>query len=183
MFLAVQRRPRCLCICLWFRDPSPDDGAGKDLIKRLKDDQPVFEVLEQVEHAWFDAERVQPEGEDTRFTFALGIEIFDRAIVFGFLLVERGEAGPGVEEVGDEREVEAGVSGDEGGRGQIFATADGSGVLEDLFCTLTDVSCLERSTGAFVWLELVEKYGVVFAIGYVAAKVVYPEAVVIVRDE
>jgi len=33
------------------------------------------------------------------------------------LFVERGETGPGVEEVGDKREVETGVPGDEGGGG------------------------------------------------------------------
>lgn len=117
LFLAVQRRPRCLHIPLGFRDASPDDRAGEDLVKCLENDQSVFEVLEKVKHAWFDAERVQPEGKDARFTFALGVEIFDRPIVFGFLFVEGCETGPCVEEVGDEREVEAGVSGDEGGGG------------------------------------------------------------------
>jgi hypothetical protein len=38
----------------------------------------------------------------------------------------------GVEEVRDEREIELGVSGDEGGRGEVLAATDGVGVLEDL---------------------------------------------------
>lgn len=170
---AVQRRPRCLGVSFRFRDASPDDRAGEDLVKRLEDDQAVFDVLKQVEHAWFDAERVQPERKDARFTFAFGVKIFDRAIIFSFLFIERGETGPGVEEVGDKREVEAGVSGDEGGGGQVFATPNGGGVLEDLFGTLTEVSRLERCTRAFVGFELIEEDGVVFTIGYVAAKVVY----------
>ena len=78
------------------------------------DDQAAFEVLEQVEHAWFHAERVKQECQDAGLAFALGVEIFECAIVFGFLFVERGETGPGVEEVGDEGEVETGGSGDEG---------------------------------------------------------------------
>ena len=52
--------------------------------------------------------------EDVDFTFVFGVKIFDCTIVFGFLFVEpRGETGPGVEEVGDEGEVEMWVSGDE----------------------------------------------------------------------
>jgi hypothetical protein len=96
----------------------------------------------------------------------------DGAIVFGFLFIERGEAGPGVEEVGDKGEVEVGVAGDEGGGGEVFATADGGGVWEDLFGACADVSSLERGAGAFVGLELIEEDGVVFTVGDVAAKVV-----------
>ena len=172
-FLApVQRRSRRPCVALGFRDASPDDRAREDLVKGLEDDQPVFDVLKEVEYAWFDAERVEPEGKDTGFAFAFCVEIFDGAIVFGFLFVERGEAGPGVEEVGDKGEIEAGVSGDEGGGGEVFATADGGGVLEDLFGACTEVFGLERGAGAFVGFELIEEDGVVFTVGDVAAKVV-----------
>ena len=139
----------------------------------MEDDQTVLEVLEQVEHARLDAERVEPEREHARFALTLGVEILDRAIVFGFLLVERGEAGPGVEQVGDEREVEARVSSDEGGRGEVFATANVGGVLEDLFGALAEVFRLKRGTRAVVGFELVEEDGVVLAVGHVAAKVVY----------
>ena len=115
LFPAVQRLPRRPSGApLGFGDASPDDRAGEDLVERLEDYQAIFEVLEQVEHAWLDAERVEPEHKDAGFAFAFGVEIFDCAILFGFLFVERGETGPGVEEVGDKGEVETGVSGNEG---------------------------------------------------------------------
>ena len=48
------------------------------------------------------------------------------------LFIERSKTGPGVEEVGDESEIETRVAGNEGGRGKVLATADSGGVLEDL---------------------------------------------------
>jgi hypothetical protein len=130
----------------------------------LEDDQAVLDVLKEVEHPRFDAERVEPEGKDMSFAFAFCIEIFDGTIVFGFLFIEQGEAGPSVEEVGDKGEVEATIAGDEGGGGEVFATPDGGGVLEDLFGACAEVSSLERGAGAFVGLELIEEDGVVFTI-------------------
>lgn len=174
---AVQRRSgRARGVPSRFGDAPPDDRPGQDLVKRLENDQPVLDVLKQVEHPRLDAERVEPEREHARFTLALGVEILDCAIVFGFLLVEGGQARPCVEQVGDECEVEARVAGDEGGWGEVFAATDGGGILEDLFGTLAEVARLEGGAGAFVGFELVEKDGVVFAVGYVAAKVVYSGA-------
>ena len=42
----------------------------------------------------------------------------------------------------------------------MLATADLSGVLEDLFSALGETSGLKRSAGAFIGFELVEKDGV-----------------------
>jgi hypothetical protein len=78
----------CHGVPLGLGDASPNDRDGENLVGRLKDDQAVFEVLEQVEHDWIDAERVKPERKDAGFAFAFGVEIFDCAIVFGFLFVE-----------------------------------------------------------------------------------------------
>ena len=54
------------------RHQTSRDQAGEDLVERLEDDQVVLEVPGQVEHAWFDTERGEPEGEDVDFVFALG---------------------------------------------------------------------------------------------------------------
>lgn len=62
--------------------------SREDLVGRLKDDQAIFEVLEQAERAWFDAERVKPECKDAGCVFAFGVEIFDSAIAFSFLFME-----------------------------------------------------------------------------------------------
>lgn len=81
-----------------------------------------------------------------------------------------------VEEVGDEGEVEFGVAGDEGGRGQEFAAGwvEPVGVLEDLFGALQKVRGLKWVARADIWCELVEQDRVVFAVFNVAGEVLYP---------
>ena len=80
-------------------------------------------------HARVNIERIEPERKHPRLAFTLGVKLFDHRL---FILFERFEAGPRVEQVGDEREVELGVAGDEGRRGQVFAATDRVGVLQDL---------------------------------------------------
>ncbi|PAK71775.1 hypothetical protein B8W95_13060, partial [Staphylococcus pasteuri] len=86
-------------------------------------------VLEQVVHARINIERVEPERKHPRLAFALGIKLFNHRL---FVLFERFESGPRVEQVGDEGEVELGIAGDEGRRGQVLAATDRVGVLQDL---------------------------------------------------
>ena len=91
------------------------------------------------------------------------------------MLVARGEIGTDVEEVGDKGEVETGVPDNEGRGVRYLRQSIGGCVLEDLFGALAEISGLKGSTGAFIGFELVEE-DVVFAIAYVATKVVYSEA-------
>ncbi len=78
-----------------------------------------------------------------------------------------------IEEVRDESEVELGVAGDEGGRGEEFAAGgvEAVGVLQDLLGALVEVRCLEGRAGAGVGGELVEEDGVVFAVFDVGGEV------------
>lgn len=112
-----------------------------------------LEVLEQVVHTRIDIQRVEPEREHARLALALGIKVLnDRSLV----LLERFEARPGVEEVGDKGEVELGVACDERGRREVLAAADRVGVLQDLrgrgvSATSVDGDDWERTFSARVW--------------------------------
>jgi len=115
-----------------FRDSAPNDGSGIDLVESLKEYETILrdchswsarsfdekqeaarthlEIFEQIVNARIDIERVEPKSEDTRFSFAFSIEVFDNR---SFVLLERFQTWVGVEQVCDESEVEFGVSGDE----------------------------------------------------------------------
>ena len=87
-------------------------------MEHLENDQAVLEVPGQVEHAWFDAERGEPESEDVGFVFAFGVDVLDYTIVFWLLV----RTGPGVEEVDDKGKVS--------GEGEVLATVDGGRILQ-----------------------------------------------------
>lgn len=91
--------------------------------------QTHLEIFEQIVDTRIDIERVEPKGEDTSFSFSFRIKVFDD---WSFVLFERFETGVGVEQIGDESEVEFCVSSDEGSRSEVFAASDGVSVLEDL---------------------------------------------------
>lgn len=139
---------------------APVDGAGDDFIVGLEKDGAVREVVEERVDSRLDVEGIEPKGEDAGFAFAFGVKVFD----LGFLLVGDGvEAWVGVEEVGDKGEVEFGVAGNEGGRGEKLATGELVGVLKDFFGALVEIAGLERGAGAEVRGELGEEDGVVVA--------------------
>ena len=94
-----------------------------------KEKKTYLEIFEQIVNSRIDIERIEPESEDTSFTLSLCVEIFnDRS----FVLFERFESGPSVEQVGDESEIEFRGSSDEGCRSEVLAAPDGVGVLKDL---------------------------------------------------
>lgn len=68
-----------------------------------------------------DVERIEPEGEDSCFSFSFGVERLDFWRRFGG--GEGFETGMSVEEIRDEGEVEFGVSFHEGSGSEIFSTA------------------------------------------------------------
>ena len=90
----------------------------------MEDSQPILQVLEQVVHGRFDTERVQPERKRTRLTLALGIEIFDNAVILLLFFVEWCETRPGVEQISGEREVKSWITRDECRRCEILAATD-----------------------------------------------------------
>jgi hypothetical protein len=118
--------------CLGLRHPSLDDGPGKDLIERLKDDKAVFEILKQVMHAGLYAKRVEPQGEHARLALAFRVEVLNSSVIFGFLLVERLEPWMRVEKVCDEGKVQPRIPGKQRGGGQVLPATDVSCVLKDL---------------------------------------------------
>ncbi|KAL8962759.1 MAG: hypothetical protein Q9193_000878, partial [Seirophora villosa] len=139
---------------------APVDAASYNFVVRLQEDGAVSEVVEERVDCGLDVERVEPECEDARFAFSLGVEIFD----LGFFLLGDGvEAWVGVEEVGYKGEVEFGVAGHEGGRREEFAAREFIGVLKDLFGALVEVAGLEGRAGALVRGQLVQEDGVVVA--------------------
>ena len=83
----------------------------------------------------------------------------------------------GVKQIGYEGKVELGVSGNEGGSREEFATIEFVGVGEDLFSALEEIASLERGARAEVWRELVKKDGIVFTVFYVVGKVLNAEIV------
>lgn len=119
---------------------TPVDSAGDDFIVGLQEDGAVAEVVEEGVDGWLDVERVEPEGEDAGFAFAFSVEVFD--LLF-FFFGDGIETGVGVEEVGDEGEVEFGVTGYEGGGREEFAAFEFVGVLENLFSALKEIAGLE----------------------------------------
>ena len=113
-------------------DAAPHNAPGQDLVVRLQNDEPVLEVLEQVEHAGLDAERVEPERENAGLAFALRIEVLDDTVVLRLLLVEGLETRVRVEEVGDEGKVKTWVTRYERCWREVFPATDVRGVLKDL---------------------------------------------------
>lgn len=117
-----------------------------------------------------DVEGVEPESEDTGFTLALSIKVLNLRLLF---LGDRLKAGVGVEEVGDEGEIELGVAGNERFGSEELAALEFVGVVKDLLGALEEVAGLEGSAGADVGGELVEEDGIVFGVGDVLAEVVH----------
>lgn len=140
---------------------SPVDAAGHDFVVGLEENITVAEVVEERVDGRFDVEGVEPEGEDTGFALAFGVEVFDFEL---FFLGDGIEAWVGVEEVGDESEVEFRVAGDQGGRGKEFAAVEPFCVLENLLGSLQEVAGLERSSATGIGRQLAEEDRVVLAI-------------------
>jgi hypothetical protein len=132
---------RQLLAVLGLVDAALDDATGDDLLKALQQDGAVLEVLEEVVHSGLDVERVEPKGEDARLTLALGVKVLDLGRRLG--LLEGREAGPEVEEVGDEREVELRVTRNERVGRQEAAAAELVGVLQNLFGALVRVGSVQ----------------------------------------
>jgi len=119
-------------------DLGPINGSWVNLVHDLQDDQTVTQVSEQVVHEGIDAERVHPQGKGTRLAGSLGSkEPFLELGLFGF--GEGLEAGVGVEQVGDEGQVELGVAGNNVAGLEELAAAELVSVLEHpLFTDLRD---------------------------------------------
>ena len=146
----------------------PVHAAGDNFIESLKQDTSVFEVFEEGLHGGIYVEGVEPECEDTGFALAFCVKVF----YFGFFgFVEGREAGVVVEEVCHEGEIQFGISGDEGGGSEVFSAVEFVGVLEDLFGSLEEVSCLEWGAGTFGGVELVEEDSIIFTVLDVLTKV------------
>lgn len=88
-----------------------------------------FQIFEQVVNTRINIERIEPKREDTSFSFAFCIKVFDDG---SFVLFERFESRPGVEEIRNESEVEFRVSSDERSRSEVFAATDSVGILKNL---------------------------------------------------
>jgi hypothetical protein len=98
-----------------------------------------LEVLEQVVNARLNVETVEPKRKDASLALSLGIKVLNHRLL-SFL--QRLKTWVGVEEVGDKREVELGVSSDHGRRREVFAATDAFCILKHLLRALEDVASL-----------------------------------------
>lgn len=118
--------PREFLTLFGLGNPTPDDGAGDDLVKALQEDGSILrqhssddqvgrtvghaakhtylEILEQVVYSWVDIQAVQPQCEDTCFPLSLRIKVFNLRWCLG--LVQRVKTRMGVEEMGDKGQVQ-----------------------------------------------------------------------------
>lgn len=134
-------------------------------------DRPAYlEILEQVVHTRLDVEGVQPQSEDASLALAFSVKLFNDGLL---RLFEGLETGPGVEEVGDEGQVELGVAGDHRAWGQVLAASDAVGILEHGLGALQQVGLLQGRARTFLGFELVEQDGVVLAVSDVFGEVVH----------
>ena len=93
---------------------APVDAARDDFVVGLQEDGAVAEVVKEGVHGWLDVEGVEPEGEDSGFPLAFGVEVF----YFEFFFFGDGvEAGVSVEEVGNEGKIQLWIAGDKRGWG------------------------------------------------------------------
>ena len=97
---------------------APVYAAGEYFVVGLEEDVAVAEIVEEGVYGGLNVQGVEPEGENTGFTLAFCIEVFDlEFLLFG----DRVEAGVSVEKISNEGEVEFGVSGYKGSWGKELA--------------------------------------------------------------
>lgn len=144
-------------------DLLPVDRAGRDLVEDAEEDETVLEVVEEVGDEGLNAEGVDPEGKGAGLTGTLrGKEpLLERREL---LLGEGLKTGVLVEEVGNEGEVELGVTLDDIAGSDELAALKLGGVLEDGLSALGGVVDGEGSTRALVGGKLVEEDGVVLRV-------------------
>ena len=105
---------------------APVYAAGEYFVVGLKENIAVAEIVEEGVNSGLDVQRVEPKGENTSFTLAFCIEVFDlEFLLFG----NRVEAGVSVEKIGNEGEVEFGVSGYKGRWGKELAAVQVVSIL------------------------------------------------------
>ena len=142
---------------------APVHAAGDDFVVGLEKDGAIFQIIEEGNDSRLNIKGIEPEREDTGFTLAFRIEVFD----FGLFFFGDGvEAWVVVEEVRHESKVELGVAGYQGRWCQEFAAGrvEAVGVLEDLFGALEEVLGLQWAARAYIGCELVEEDCVVLAV-------------------
>lgn len=127
----------------------------------MEKDCAVAEIVEERNNGRLDVQTVEPKGEDTSLSLALGVKVVNVSLLF---LGNGVETWVSVEEVGNKGKVELGVSGNKRCGGEELATFEFVGIVEDLLGSLKEILGLKRTTRADVRLELVEEDGVVFAI-------------------
>jgi hypothetical protein len=132
--------------------------------------QTHLQILKQIVHARLDVEAIEPERKHARLALALGVKVFN---LWHVDLFERREPGVVVEQVGDERQVELGVTSDERVGREEFPAPEFRRVLEYLLGALVQVLCLERGERA-IRRQLVQQHSVIFAVLDVVGKVGHP---------
>ena len=131
---------------------APIYAAGNHFVVGLEEDASIAEIVEKGVNGWLDVQRVKPKGENTSFTLAFRIEIFDLKFLF---FGNRVEARVSVEKISNEGEVEFGISSYKRRRRKKFAAVESVSILEDLFGTLEKISGLEGAAAAEIWSQLV----------------------------
>ena len=131
---------------------APIYAAGDHFVVGLEEDASIAEIVEKGVNGRLDVQRVEPKGENTSFTLAFRIEIFDLKFLF---FGNRVEARVSVEKISNEGEVEFGVSSYKRRRRKKFAAVESVSILEDLFGTLEKISGLEGAAAAEIWSQLV----------------------------
>ena len=56
---------------------TPIDASGNDFVIGLEENTTISEIIKEGINGWLNIQRVQPQGENTGFSLAFGIEIFD----------------------------------------------------------------------------------------------------------
>ena len=126
----------------------PIYAPGHYFVIGLKKNIAIAEIVKEGVDGWLDVQRVEPKSENTSFTLAFRIEVFDLEFLF---FGNRVEARVSVEKISNEGKVEFGVSGYKGGRRKELAAVQSVSILEDLFGTLEKVSGLEGAAAAEIW--------------------------------
>ena len=80
---------------------------------------------------------------------------------------------PGIEQVGNESQVELWVSSNQGLCGQILAAANLVRILQNFLCSLVNVTRLQGRAGALIRFELIQEDGIILAIRNVFREIVY----------
>ena len=139
---------------------APIYAAGNHFVVGLKENAAIAKIIEEGVDGRLDVQRVEPKSENTSFTLAFRIEVFDLEFLF---FGNRVETRVSVEKISNEGEVKLWVSSYKGGWRKEFATVQSVSILKNLFGTLEKVSGLEGATAAEIWSQLVEEDSVIVA--------------------